>query len=78
MKLQQDFLGCANRLRAEVTGLEDHVADVMEKWRDATAADFRHQHLQGISDTLRRLMIQLQEAGELSAKCGRMLSEDEY
>lgn len=78
MKLQQDFLGCANRLRAEATGLEDHVADVMGKWRDATATEFQHQHLQGISDTLRRLMITLQEAGELSAKCGKMLCEEEY
>ncbi len=77
MKLQQDFLGCANRLRAEVTGLEDHVSDVMEKWRDATASEFQLRHLQGISDALRRLLITLQEAGELSSKCGKMLSEEE-
>ncbi len=78
MKLQQDFLGCANRLRADVSGLEEHVADVMEKWRDATASEFQHHHLLAISDTIRRLMITLQEAGELSAKCGKMLSEEEY
>jgi hypothetical protein len=78
MKLQQDFLGCANRLRADLTVLDDHVSDVMEKWRDATASEFQLRHLQGISETLRRLMITLQEAGELSTKCGKMLSEEEY
>jgi uncharacterized protein YukE len=77
MKLQQDFLGCANRIRAELTTLEDHVTAVMEHWRDATASEFQHQHLQVLSDTLRRLMITLQEAGELSAKCGRILSDED-
>ena len=77
MKLQQDFLGCANRVRAEATAFDDHVLDLMEHWRDATAGEFQQNYLHGLSDTLRRLMITLQEAGELSAKCGKMLSEEE-
>ena len=78
MKLQQDFLGCANRIRADESDLEDHVSDVMEHWRDATASEFQHNYLDGLSGTLRRLMITLQEAGELSAKCGKMLSDEDY
>ena len=78
MKLQQDFLGCANRLRADATALDDRIAEVMEHWRDATASEFQHQHLQPVADTLQRLMIALQNAGELAAKCNKMLSEDEY
>jgi len=78
MKLQQDFLGCANRIRAEATAFEDKVAETMEHWRDATAAEFQHQHLDALSNTLRRLMLTLQEAGELSAKCGKMLSDEDY
>jgi hypothetical protein len=77
MKLQQDFLGCANRVRGEMSALEDKVASVMEHWRDATAAEFQHQHLDGMSVTLRRIMITLQEADALSAKCGKMLSEED-
>ncbi len=78
MKLPQDFLGCANHIRAEAAAFEDKVADVMEHWRDATGAEFQHQHLDPLSDTLRRLMLTLQEAGELSSKCGKMLSDDDY
>ncbi len=78
MKLQQDFLGCANRVRAEASTFDDHVSEVMEHWRDATASEFQHQHLQPVSEALRRLMITLQEAGELAAKCNKMLSEEEY
>ncbi len=78
MRLQQDFLGCANRIRAEASKFDEAVAKVMEDWGDATGAEFQHQHLQVVSDTLRRLTIVLQEAGELAARCGKTLREEDY
>lgn len=78
MKLQQDFLGCANRIRSEYSAFDEKVANLLEHWQDATAAEFHHLHLQALSDKLRRLMITLQQAGELSSKCSKMLSEEDH
>ncbi|MDZ4851801.1 MAG: hypothetical protein SGI77_21135 [Pirellulaceae bacterium] len=76
MKLQQDFLGSAGRIRSKAAELDNQVAEVMDKWKDATAVEFQNQHLQPIADTLRRLMITLQDANELAAQFGKMLNEE--
>lgn len=76
MKLSQDFLGAENRLRSKSAEFADRVDELMSRWRDATGAEFKEQQLIPISETLRRLMLTLQEAAELAGKMDTVLRED--
>ncbi len=76
MKITQDFLGAENRLRSKSAEFADRVDELMSHWRDATAADFKERQLAPVSETLRRLMLTLQEAAELAVKMDKVLRED--
>ncbi len=79
MRLEQDFLGLANRLRSKISEFEDRTAELMNKWRDGTATDFHDNHLQPIVVTLRRLALTLHEAADNAHQCNRALhDEDTY
>jgi uncharacterized protein YukE len=77
MKLEQDFLGTANRLRSKLSEFEERTAELMSKWRDGTATEFHDQHLLPIIATLRRLTISLHEAADTANQCDRVLREED-
>lgn len=77
MKLEQDFLGTANRLRSKLSEFEDRTAELMSKWRDGTAAEFHEKQLLPIMTTLRRLTMSLHEAADNANQCNRALREDD-
>lgn len=78
MRLRQDLLGCANRIRSLRGELDKKSGETFEKWKDATAESFDHDYLQPIHEVLQRLMITLHEANELATKCDRTMSDPDY
>jgi uncharacterized protein YukE len=77
LKISQDFLGMANRLRSKTGEFDDRVEQVMEHWKDAVGAEFRERHLVPISSVLRRLMLTLQEAADTAHQCDRALRDED-
>ncbi len=78
MRLQQDLLGCANRIRSLKGDLDKKTAETMEKWRDSTAQSFENDQVRPIHEILQRLMIALHEANELTTKCDRALRDPDF
>ena len=76
MKLQHDFLGSIQRLRARSSEFQQRTDELMSRWRDATGAEFHEQHLAPVLETLRRLTLSLQDAAELASRCGKALEEE--
>lgn len=77
MTYHQDFLGCANRLRASMGEFEDRVTELKEVWRDSTGQEFQEQHLQPVIQVLRRMTLTLHEASELASRFQRALGDDD-
>jgi uncharacterized protein YukE len=77
MKLNQDFLGAVNQLRARLSEFDIQVADLMSHWRDTTSSAYQDQHLAPVPEVMRRLILSLQEAAEKAAACSKELDEEE-
>jgi len=73
MRLRQDLLGCANRIRAAANDWSEQSQQLQEVWRDDRGAKFVTERLDPAAAQLQKLIQALQSAGELAQQFDKKL-----
>ena len=73
MRLRQDLLGCANRIRAAANDWSEQSQQLQEVWRDDQGAEFVTERLDPAAARLQKLIQALQSAGELAQQFDKKL-----
>jgi len=73
MRLRQDLLGCANRIRAAANDWSEQSQQLQEVWRDDRCAEFVSERLDPAAARLQKLMNALKSAGELAQQFDKKL-----
>jgi len=73
MRLRQDLLGCANRIRAAANDWSEQSQQLQEVWRDDRSAEFVTERLDPAAARLQKLIQALQSAGELAQQFDKKL-----
>lgn len=73
MRLRQDLLGCANRIRAAANDWQEQSQKLQEVWRDERGEEFVTERLDPAAARLHKLVHALQSAGELAQQFDRKL-----
>jgi len=73
MRLRQDLLGCANRIRATANDWSEQSQQLQEVWRDDRGAEFVTERLDPAAARLQKLIQALQSAGELAQQFDKKL-----
>jgi uncharacterized protein YukE len=73
MRLRQDLLGCANRIRAASNDWSEQSKKLQEVWRDDRGEAFVTERLDPAEARLQKLVHALQAAGELAQQFDKKL-----
>jgi uncharacterized protein YukE len=73
MRLRQDLLGCANRIRAALNDWSEQSKNLQEVWRDDRGEEFAIERLEPAEARLEKLVHALQAAGELAQQFDKKL-----
>ena len=73
MRLRQDLLGCANRIRAAANDWSEQSQVLQESWRDERGEAFVVERIEPGAARLQKLIHALQAAGELAQQLDKKL-----
>jgi len=73
MRLRQDLLGCANRIRAATNDWSEQSQLLKESWRDERGEAFAVERIEPGVARLQKLIHALQAAGELAQQLDKRL-----
>lgn len=76
MRLQHDLLGCANRSRKVLSGLQSDIEEVEDAWKDETARKFLQRNVSELESSLDRLIVTLQLSTEEISKIASKIKDD--
>jgi uncharacterized protein YukE len=74
---RNDLVGAKGRVQNSLNNWREAVANVEERWKDATAAKFMSDHFADTQPQLQRILIALQEATDLVRTIEKKVSDEE-